>query len=57
MKVEKRFLEAITTGASGASHFINVSLVDWKTFAHLQPELIIGAAESSLCQHGAMKNE
>ncbi len=53
----KGFLEAITTGTSAASHFINVSLVYWKTLTHLKPEFIIGAAESSLCQHGAMKNE
>ena len=41
-------LETITAGASATSHFINVSLVYWKAFTHLQPEFIIGAAESSL---------
>jgi hypothetical protein len=51
------FLEAITTGASATSHFIDVSLVYWKTFAYLQPELIIGTAESAPRQHGTKKNE
>jgi len=51
------FLESITTVASAKSHFIDVSLVYWKTFAHLQAEFIIGAAESLPCQHGANKNE
>jgi hypothetical protein len=53
----RKGLEAITTGASATSHFINVSLVYWKAFAHLQSEFIIGTAESSLRQHRAMKNE
>jgi hypothetical protein len=51
------FLETITADASGTSYFINVSLVYWKTLAHLQPESIIGTAESSSRQHGAKKNE
>jgi len=50
-------LETITTGASAKSHFIDVSLVYWKIFAHLQAEIIIGAAKSSSRQHGANKNE
>jgi hypothetical protein len=53
----KGLLEAITTGTSATSHFIDVPLVYRKTFTHLQAEYVIGAAESSLCQHGAMKNE
>jgi hypothetical protein len=50
-------LETIAAGASATSHFIDVSLVYWKTLAHLQPEFIIGTAESSSRQHGAKKNE
>ena len=56
-RVEKGFLETVTTGASATSHLINVSLVYWKASAHLEPKFIIGTAESSLRQHGAMKNE
>jgi hypothetical protein len=51
------FLESITTVASAKSHFIDVSLVYWKSFAHLQAEFIVGTAKSSLRQHGANKNE
>jgi predicted lipoprotein with Yx(FWY)xxD motif len=50
-------LETITTGASAKSHFIDVSLVYWKTFAHLQAESIIGAAKLLSRQHGTNKNE
>jgi hypothetical protein len=32
-------------------------LVYWKSFTHLQPEFIVGAAESPLCQHGTIENE
>ena len=51
------FLEMITTGASGKSHFIDVSLVYWKTLAHLQAEFIIGAAKLLSRQQGTNKNE
>lgn len=51
------FLETITTGASVTSDFIDVSLVYWKTFAHLHAEFIIGTAKSLSRQHGANKNE
>jgi len=51
------FLEPITTCASAKSHFIDVSLVYWKTFAHLQAAFIINAAKSLSRQHGANKNE
>jgi hypothetical protein len=51
------FLETIATCASAKSHFIDVSLVYWKTFAHLQAEFIINTAKSLLRQHGANKNE
>jgi len=51
------FLETITTGASGKSHFIDVPLVYWKTSAHLQAEFIIDTAKSLSRQHGANKNE
>jgi len=51
------FLETITTYASAKSHFIDVSLVYWKTFAHLQAAFIINAAKSLSRQHGANKNE
>ena len=51
------FLETITTCASAKSHFINVSLVDWKTFAHLQAAFIVNATKSLSRQHGANKNE
>jgi hypothetical protein len=51
------FLETITTCASAKSHFIDVSLVYWKTFAHLHAEFIINTAKSLSRQHGATKNE
>jgi hypothetical protein len=51
------FLETITTRASGKGHFIKVSLVYRKAFAHLQAELIINTAHSLSLQHGASKNE
>ena len=51
------FLETITTCASAKSHFIDVSLVYWKTFAYLQAEFIINTAKSLSRQHGANKNE
>jgi hypothetical protein len=51
------FFEAVTTGASATSHLVNISLVYWKSLTHLQPKFIIGAAESPLCQHGAIENE
>jgi hypothetical protein len=51
------FLETITTCASVKSHFIDVFLVYWKTFAHLEAEFIINSAKLLLRQHGANKNE
>jgi hypothetical protein len=54
---ERIFLETIATGASAMGHFIDVSLVYRKTFAHFQAEFIIGTAKSLLRQHGAEKNE
>jgi hypothetical protein len=51
------FLEMIATCASGKSDFIDISLVYWKTLAHLQAELIINTAKSLSLQHGAKKNE
>jgi hypothetical protein len=56
-RMERGFLEMIPASASAKNHLIDISLVYWKTFTHLQPEFIVRAAESSLCQHGAMKNE
>jgi len=55
--MERVFLEMIAACASGKSHFIDVSLVYWKAFAHLQAEFTIGAAKSPSRQHGANKNE
>jgi hypothetical protein len=55
--MERVFLKTITAGASATSHFIDVSLVYWKTFAHLQPEFIINTAKSLSRQRGANKNE
>lgn len=51
------FLKSIATCASAKSDFIDVSLVDWKAFAHLQTEFIVNAAKPFFRQHGAHKNE
>ena len=51
------FLKTITTCASGKGHFIDVSLVYWKTFAHPQAAFIINSAKLLLRQHGANKNK
>jgi hypothetical protein len=51
------FLETIATGASAKSHFLDVFLVYWEAFTHLQAEFIINTAKSLLRQHGASKNE
>ncbi len=51
------FLETITTCASAKSHFVDVSLVYWKTFTRLQAEFVINTAESLSRQHGANKNK
>jgi len=50
-------LEAVTASGSATSHFIDVSLVYWKTPAHLEAEFIIGTAETLPGQQGASKNE
>jgi hypothetical protein len=55
--IKRVFLETITTCTSAKSHFIDVSLVYWKTFAHLQSEFFINTAKSLSRQHGANKNE
>jgi hypothetical protein len=58
MEVNERvFIKAITTCPSAKSHFIDVSLVYWKTFAHLQTACIINSAKLLSRQHGANKNE
>jgi hypothetical protein len=44
--IKRLFLETVTTCASAKSHFIDVSLVYWKTLAHLQPEFAINTAKS-----------
>jgi len=51
------FLETITTCASAKSDFIDISLVYWKTLAHLQAEFVINTAKSLSRQQGATKNE
>jgi hypothetical protein len=51
------FLETITTCASAKSYFIDISLVYWKTLAHLQAEFIISTAKPLSRQHGANKNK
>jgi len=53
----KRGIETITARASVESHFIDISLVNRKTLAHLQPEFVIDTAEPFLLQHRAGKNE
>jgi hypothetical protein len=51
------FLEPVAACASAKSHFIDVSLVYRKAFAHLQAEFIINMAKSLLRQQGANENE
>jgi len=50
-------LKTIATCASAKGHFIDVSLVYWKTFAHLQAASIINSTKLLSRQHGANKNK
>jgi hypothetical protein len=51
------FLETITTCTPAESHFVDVSLVYWKTFTGLQAEFVINTAKPLPRQHRANKNE
>jgi len=55
--MKRVFLKAITTCASAKGHFIDVSLVYWKIFAHPQAASIINSAKLLSRQHGANKNK
>ena len=50
-------LKTIAACASAKSHFIDIPLVYWETFAHRQAEFTINTAKSPSRQHRATKNE
>ena len=50
-------LKTIAACASAKSHFIDIHLVYWETFAHRQAEFTINTAEAPPRQHRASKNE
>jgi len=50
-------LKTIAACASAKSHFIDIPLVYWETFAHRQAEFTINTAKAPPRQHRANKNE
>jgi len=55
--MKRLFFETIAARASATSHFVDVSLVYWKTLAHFQAKFIVGSADALPRQHGTDKNE
>jgi len=51
------FLKTIAACASAKSHFIDIPLVYWESFAHPQAEFTVNTAKSPSRQHRANKNE